>query len=70
MHTTRRVTTALTRTTLLAAVAVVLGAPGSPAAAQNPLPLPVAGIAAESLVGEGVTVEGPLVNNVNLPTVK
>ncbi|WP_320777511.1 hypothetical protein [Streptomyces sp. CRN 30] len=69
MHPTRPVATALTGTALLAA-ATVLGALTPPAAAQNPLPLPVAAVAAESLVGEGVTVEGPLVNNVSLPMTK
>lgn len=65
MRITRRVGLALTGTTLFAAAAV-LAAAGPPAAAI-PLP-PVPGVAAAPLVGEGVTVEGPLVNNVNPPT--
>ncbi|GAA2270522.1 hypothetical protein GCM10010145_01210 [Streptomyces ruber] len=67
MRTTRRVTTALTGAALLA-VTAVLGAP--PAAARNPLPLPVSGTYVETLVGEGVTVEGPLINNITLPTLR
>nr|WP_107410203.1 hypothetical protein [Streptomyces luteocolor] len=48
--------------------AVVLAvAPGGPAGpahpVANPSPLPVT----ETLIGEGITVEGPLVNNVTLP---
>ncbi|WP_200306643.1 hypothetical protein [Streptomyces adelaidensis] len=50
-------------TTLLSAVAAValVGVLASPAAA-NPLPLPELG----TLVGEGLSVEGPLVQNVSL----
>ncbi|MFJ8596466.1 hypothetical protein [Streptomyces sp. NPDC093598] len=50
------------------AVAVV-GLPGPCAAAAPvlPLPLPVAG---EPLVTEGVTIEGPLIQNVSLPMSK
>ncbi|WP_345585911.1 hypothetical protein [Streptomyces prasinosporus] len=40
----------------------------APAAAALPLPLPVAGV--ERPVTEGVTVEGPLVNNLTLPAPK
>lgn len=43
-------------------------APSAAAAPALPLPLPVAAV--EPLVTEGVSVEGPLVNNVSLPTVK
>ncbi|MFF9779754.1 hypothetical protein ACF1HJ_39685 [Streptomyces sp. NPDC013978] len=46
-----------------AAVAVALvGALAAPAAANPPLPLPELG----TLVGEGVGVEGPLIQNVSL----
>ncbi|MDX2810214.1 hypothetical protein, partial [Streptomyces scabiei] len=45
----------------LAAVALV-GVLGSPAAANPPLPLPELG----TLVGEGIGVEGPLIQNVSL----
>ncbi|MGW0842049.1 hypothetical protein ACWD26_18110 [Streptomyces sp. NPDC002787] len=50
--------------TLLSAVAAValVGALASPAAANPPLPLPELG----TLVGEGVGVEGPLIQNVSL----
>lgn len=56
----------------VAALVVVL-APESSAStlatlSTLPLPLPVAGV--ESLVTEGVTIEGPLVNNLNLPQLK
>ncbi|MEU3852731.1 hypothetical protein [Streptomyces sp. NPDC029554] len=57
----------------LAAVALV-GALASPAAAAGalPLPLPPAPAAAgpESLVAEAVTIEGPLIQNVSLPTLR
>ncbi|MBD9700895.1 hypothetical protein IHE56_02080 [Streptomyces sp. ID01-12c] len=46
-----------------AAVAVVLvSALATPAAANPPLPLPELG----TLVGEGIGVEGPLIQNVSL----
>ncbi|QYX79241.1 hypothetical protein [Streptomyces akebiae] len=45
------------------AVAIVLvGALAAPAAANPPLPLPELG----TLVGEGIGVEGPLIQNVSL----
>ncbi|WP_055565862.1 hypothetical protein [Streptomyces atriruber] len=52
---------------------LVLAAAVAPAVAANapanpgplPLPLPVA----DTVVNEGVSVEGPLVNNIGLPTV-
>ncbi|MFE6198161.1 hypothetical protein [Streptomyces sp. NPDC057838] len=51
----------------LAAVALVTAlAPSAAAAGALPLPLPAAG--PESLVTEGVTIEGPLIQNVSLPT--
>jgi hypothetical protein len=58
------------RACLIATVAVLVGmlaAGGAPASAL-PLPLPAAG--PESLVTEGVTIEGPLINNLGLPTLK
>ncbi|QIB41949.1 hypothetical protein [Streptomyces aureoverticillatus] len=51
-------------TSLTAPAAAVTTAPAAVHAAANPLP-PLA--AAESLINEGVTVEGPLINNVGLP---
>ncbi|MEE1761850.1 MULTISPECIES: hypothetical protein [unclassified Streptomyces] len=46
-----------------AAVAVVLvGALAAPAAANPPLPLPELG----TLVGDSITLEGPLIQNVSL----
>jgi hypothetical protein len=52
----------------VAALVVVLASKSSAAPSTLPLPLPVAGV--ESLVGQGVTIEGPLVNNLNLPQLK
>lgn len=61
--------TAATAMTAVTAAVAVLGALAPEAvAAQAPLPLPLA--AAESLVTEGVTVEGPLINNLTLPMTK
>ncbi|WP_217236940.1 hypothetical protein [Streptomyces sp. AC555_RSS877] len=53
--------------TTAVAAAAVLGAL-APSAAALPLPLPVAAV--EPLVTEGVSVEGPLLNSVNLPSLK
>ncbi|MFI9822800.1 hypothetical protein ACIHFC_20340 [Streptomyces sp. NPDC052013] len=39
-------------------------------AAALPLPLPLPATGGEPLVTEGVSVEGPLVNNVTLPALK
>ncbi|KOV97799.1 hypothetical protein ADK65_24560 [Streptomyces sp. NRRL B-1140] len=51
----------------LCAVALVgVLAPAAAAAPAAPLPLPVAAV--EPLVTEGVSIEGPLVQNVSLPT--
>ena len=50
----------------LSALALVAVLP--PAAAALPLPIPAAG--GDPLVTEGVTVEGPLVNNLTLPPLK
>ncbi|GAP48089.1 hypothetical protein [Streptomyces azureus] len=54
----------------LAAIALVgVVAPSATAAPPAlPLPLPAAGV--EPLVSEGIGIEGPLINNVNLPTLK
>ncbi|MER6157368.1 hypothetical protein ABT147_17780 [Streptomyces sp. NPDC001868] len=50
-------------TLVSAAVAVALvGALASPAAANPPLPLPELG----TLVGDSITLEGPLIQNVSL----
>ncbi|MFJ3617753.1 hypothetical protein ACIPSH_06305 [Streptomyces iakyrus] len=49
-----------------AAALVGVLAPSAAAAAPPPLPLPVT--AAEPLVTEAVSIEGPLVQNVSLPT--
>ncbi len=51
-----------------AALVAVLAPNASAAPSVLPLPLPVAGV--ESLVTEGVTIEGPLVNNLGLPLLK
>ena len=48
--------------TLLAAVVTAVAVLASPASAAAPLPLPELG----TMVGEGLTVEGPLVQNVSL----
>ncbi|GHH30731.1 hypothetical protein [Streptomyces lanatus] len=53
---------------LAALAAAALVAVLAPEASALPLPLPAAG--PESLVTEGLTVEGPLINNVSLPTLK
>ncbi|MEV5428400.1 hypothetical protein [Streptomyces sp. NPDC052701] len=59
---------AVSAAALMTAAALVMAlAPETPAA-PLPLPLPVAG--AEPLVTEGITVEGPLINNLGLPTQK
>ncbi|MEV0223707.1 hypothetical protein [Streptomyces sp. NPDC050704] len=56
--------------TLLAGIALVGGLAPQAAAVQPALPLPLPVAAVEPLVTEGVTVEGPLVNNLTLPTLK
>lgn len=55
---------------LLSAVALIAAL--APQAAANPsaLPLPLPAAGAEPLVSEGLTIEGPLVNNITLPTLK
>lgn len=65
----RTARTVLSAATLLAAAALVTAlAPAAAAAPALPLPLPAAG--GESLVTEGLTIEGPLINNVSLPTLR
>ncbi|MGP3983518.1 hypothetical protein [Streptomyces sp. KR80] len=53
-------------TAVLGAVALI-GVLAAPAAAVPPLPVPAG---AEPLVTEGVTVEGPVINNLTLPGAK
>ncbi|NUP20014.1 MAG: hypothetical protein HOZ81_28810 [Streptomyces sp.] len=62
--------TAARLATVAAALVVGVLAPVAPAIAAPPLPLPLPAPAAESLITEGVTIEGPLVNNLGLPTLK
>ncbi|MFE5816729.1 hypothetical protein [Streptomyces sp. NPDC056479] len=57
-------------TALLAATAMVTALAPDAAAAASALPLPLPAPAAESLVTEGLTIEGPLVNNLSLPMLK
>ncbi|MEU9186913.1 hypothetical protein AB0D14_20665 [Streptomyces sp. NPDC048484] len=57
-------------TVALFASAALLGVLAPQAAARPALPLPLPVAAVEPLVTEGVTVEGPLVNNLTLPTLK
>jgi hypothetical protein len=65
MRTPARLAVTVSATALL--FAAVVGALAPPvAAAPLPLPLP----AAESLITEGVTIEGPLINNVSLPMLR
>lgn len=55
--------------TALCAIALVgVLAPCATAAPALPLPLPAAG--AEPLVSEAIGIEGPLIQNVSLPTLK
>ncbi|MGW2286711.1 hypothetical protein [Streptomyces phaeochromogenes] len=56
--------------TLFASAAIVGVLAPQAAAAQPALPLPIPVAAVEPLVTEGVSVEGPLVNNITLPTLK
>lgn len=60
---------ALAAMTALATPAVaVTAAPAAAPAAANPAPSPLPPLpAAESLITEGVTIEGPLINNLGLP---
>lgn len=54
----------------LCAVALVGVAAPSAAAAPPALPLPLPAAGVEPLISEGIGIEGPLINNVNLPTLK
>ncbi|MFH0519282.1 hypothetical protein ACHBTE_19180 [Streptomyces sp. M41] len=62
--------TAARLTTVAAALVAGVLASVAPAIAAPALPLPLPAPAAESLVTEGVSIEGPLVNNLALPTLK
>ncbi|MDO0913927.1 hypothetical protein QQM39_24780 [Streptomyces sp. DT2A-34] len=59
-----------TRACLTVAAAVLVGVLAAGAAPASALPLPVPAAAPESLVTEGVTIEGPLINNFGLPILK
>ncbi|MBQ0847409.1 hypothetical protein ACFU96_35605 [Streptomyces sp. NPDC057620] len=56
----------------LIASAVLIGvlAPQAAAARRSALPLPLPVTAVEPLVTEGIGIEGPLINNITLPTLK
>ncbi|AJP03155.1 hypothetical protein TU94_18420 [Streptomyces cyaneogriseus subsp. noncyanogenus] len=55
---------------LLSSVLVAAFSPVAAAAASVlPLPLPLPA-AADPLVSEGITIEGPLINTISLPTLK
>ena len=56
--------------TVTAALLVGVLAPLTAAAPVSALPLPLPAAGTESLITEGVTIEGPLVNNLGLPTLK
>ncbi|WP_369170238.1 hypothetical protein AB5J49_21440 [Streptomyces sp. R28] len=62
--------TAARLATVAAALVVGVIAPAVTAAPACALPLPVPAPATESLVTEGVTIEGPLINNFGLPILK
>ena len=55
---------------VLSAAALVIGLAPSAAAAPPALPLPLPAAGVEPLITEGVSVEGPLFNNISLPTQK
>ncbi|MET8683239.1 hypothetical protein ABZV77_03405 [Streptomyces sp. NPDC004732] len=58
------------RALVLALVALAAAAgPAVAVAPANPGPLPIPLPVADTVVNEGVTVEGPLINNFGLPTV-
>ncbi|CQR63396.1 hypothetical protein [Streptomyces leeuwenhoekii] len=52
---------------LTSALAAALAPVAAAAALPLPLPLPAA---ADPLVSEGITIEGPLINTISLPTLK
>ncbi|MFB9504699.1 hypothetical protein ACFFS2_05570 [Streptomyces aurantiacus] len=62
--------TAATVALLASAALIGVLAPQAAATARPALPLPLPVAAVEPLVTEGLTVEGPLVNNLTLPTLK
>lgn len=69
--TATRATIRTAATAALFASAALIGVLAPQAAAAQPaLPLPIPVAAVEPLVTEGVTVEGPLINNITLPTLK
>ncbi|MET9829534.1 hypothetical protein ABZ078_09515 [Streptomyces sp. NPDC006385] len=55
---------------VLSAAAMVTALAPEAAAAPSALPLPLPAAGTESLVTEGITIEGPLINNLGLPTPK
>lgn len=57
-------------TAVLSAAALVTALAPEATAAPSALPLPLPAAGSESLITEGLTIEGPLVNNVSLPTLK
>ncbi|QEV20803.1 hypothetical protein [Streptomyces alboniger] len=59
----RALTATLLGILILALAAVAVPASAAQRAVANPSPLPLP----ESLITEGVTVEGPLINNVGIP---
>ncbi|MFE6285673.1 hypothetical protein [Streptomyces sp. NPDC057877] len=64
-----RAAVAVSAAALFSAAALIAAlAPEASAAPSLPLPLPLVG--AEPLVTEAVNVEGPLINNVSLPTLR
>jgi hypothetical protein len=65
---TRSAVVAASVSTLVSAAALVAALAPVAAAAPAPLPLPLPAAGPESLVTEGISIEGPLVNNVSLPT--
>ncbi|CAL9536155.1 hypothetical protein SUDANB105_04125 [Streptomyces sp. enrichment culture] len=70
---TRSTAIAVSLAALISAAALVVGAlapQASAAPSAAPLPLPLPAIASEPLITEGVTIEGPLINTLALPTLK
>ncbi|MFD7459029.1 MULTISPECIES: hypothetical protein [unclassified Streptomyces] len=68
---TRSSAIAVSLAALISAAALVVGAAAPQASAAPsaaPLPLPVLG--SEPLITEGVTIEGPLINTLALPTLR
>lgn len=65
---TRSVVALSTAAVLVSAAALVVVLAPESSAAPSVLPLPLPG--AESLITEGVTIEGPLINNLGLPLLK